>query len=43
MQAKTTVDEVSGRECWELPTLEGIDDNRTAALFLANNKPLTGL
>jgi hypothetical protein len=23
VQAKTTVDEVSGRECWKLPTLEG--------------------
>ena len=30
VEAKTTVDEVSGRDGRELPTLKGIDDNRAA-------------
>src|SRR6202008_1245696 len=30
MEAKTTVDEVSGRDGRELPTLKGVDDNRSA-------------
>src|SRR6266851_1575808 len=30
VEAKTTVDEVSGRHSWELPTLHGVDDNRAA-------------
>src|SRR5947208_141948 len=32
VEAKTTVDEVSGRDDWELPTLKGVDDNRAARL-----------
>src|SRR6478736_4418439 len=32
VQTETTIDEVHGREDWELPTLKGIDDNRTAIL-----------
>src|ERR1700676_4648240 len=32
VQTETTIDEVSGREDWELPTLKGKDDNRTAIL-----------
>src|SRR6476660_9337154 len=31
VEAKTTIDEVSGRDGWELPTLNGIDDNRAAS------------
>ena len=30
VEAKTTVDELSGRHSWELPTLHGVDDNRAA-------------
>src|SRR4029077_20506095 len=30
VKAKTTVDEVSGRDGRELPTLKGVDDNRSA-------------
>src|SRR3979490_581348 len=32
VEAKPTVDEVSGRYGWELPTLQGVDDNRAARL-----------
>src|SRR5260370_5456706 len=32
VEAKTTVDELSGRHGWELPTLNGVDDNRAARL-----------
>src|SRR5947209_1052416 len=31
VEAKTTVDEVSGRDGWELPTLHGVDENRAAS------------
>src|SRR5579862_3092473 len=31
VEAKTTVDEVFGRDDWELPTLKGVDDNRRAS------------
>src|SRR6266478_3907327 len=30
VEAKTTVDELFGRHCWELPTLDGVDDNRAS-------------
>jgi hypothetical protein len=30
VKAKATVDEVSGRDGWELPTLKGVDNNRAA-------------
>src|SRR6476660_522268 len=32
VEAKTTVDEVSGRDGWELPALHGVDENRAASL-----------
>jgi len=32
VEAKTTVDEVFGRDGWELLTLHGVDDNRAASL-----------
>src|SRR2546423_13740178 len=32
VEAKTTVDQVLGRDGWELPTLHGVDDNRAASL-----------
>src|SRR5271166_3867753 len=32
VEAKTTVDELFGRHDWELPTLNGVDDNRAARL-----------
>src|SRR5580700_5230660 len=31
VEAKTTVDEVFGRDDWELATLKGVDDNRRAS------------
>jgi len=31
VEAKTTVDELFGRDGWELPTLHGVDDNRAAS------------
>src|SRR4029453_1307213 len=32
VEAKTTVDEIFGRDGWELPTLHTVDDNRSASL-----------
>src|SRR3989442_15139689 len=32
VETQTTVDEVFGRNGWELPTLHGVDDNRAARL-----------
>ena len=32
VEAKTTVDELFGRDGWELPTLHAVDDNRAASL-----------
>ena len=32
VKAKTAVDELSGRHGWELPTLNGVDDNRATRL-----------
>src|SRR3981081_1904471 len=30
VEAKTTVDELCGRNSWELPPLQGVDDNRAS-------------
>src|SRR5258708_160832 len=30
VEAETTVDELCGRHSWELPTLDGVDDNRAS-------------
>src|SRR5258708_40370030 len=32
VETKTTIDELSGRYGWELPTLKGVDDNRAASI-----------
>src|ERR1700745_2505101 len=32
VEAETTVDQVFGRDGWELPALHGVDDNRAASL-----------
>src|SRR6266404_9024900 len=32
VEAKTTIDQVFGRDGWELPTLHGVADNRAASL-----------